>query len=56
MRTVEKLRAMTVGQLVDEIYNDNYSHLEFMDNMNGGDCDCNLHYAMNLILQYREEN
>ena len=24
MRTVEKLRAMTVGQLVDEIYNDNW--------------------------------
>jgi hypothetical protein len=54
MRTVEKLRAMTVGQLVDEIYNDNYSHLEFMDNMNGGDCDCNVCGAINLILEYWE--
>ena len=53
MRTVEKLRAMTVGQLVDEIYNDNYSHLEFMDNM-GGDCDCNIHSALELILEYWE--
>jgi hypothetical protein len=53
MRTVEKLRAMTVGTLVDEIYNDNYSHLEFMDNM-GGDCDCNIHNALNLILEYWE--
>ena len=54
MRTVEKLRAMTVGQLVDEIYNDNYSHLEFMDNMNGGDCDCNVCNSINLILEYWE--
>jgi predicted DNA-binding ribbon-helix-helix protein len=53
MRTVEKLRAITVGQLVDEIYDDNYSHLEFMDNM-GGDCDCNIHSALNLILEYWE--
>ena len=53
MRTVEKLRAMTVGTLVDEIYDDNYSHLEFMDNM-GGDCDCNIHSALELILQYWE--
>jgi len=53
MRTVEKLRAMTVGTLVDEIYDDNYSHLEFMDNM-GGDCDCNIHSALNLILEYWE--
>ena len=53
MRTVEKLRAMTVGNLVDEIYNDNYSHLEFMDNM-GGDCDCNIHSALELILEYWE--
>jgi predicted DNA-binding ribbon-helix-helix protein len=53
MRTVSKLRAMTVGTLVDEIYDDNYSHLEFMDNM-GGDCDCNIHSALNLILEYWE--
>ena len=53
MRTVSKLRAMTVGTLVDEIYNDNYSHLEFMDNM-GGDCDCNIHSALELILEYWE--
>ena len=54
MRTVSKLRAMTVGTLVDEIYNDNYSHLEFMDNMGGDDCDCNIHSALNLILEYWE--
>jgi hypothetical protein len=54
MRTVSKLRAMTVGTLVDEIYNDNYSHLEFMDNMGGDDCDCSIHIALNTILEYWE--
>jgi hypothetical protein len=53
MRTVSKLRPMTVGNLVDEIYNDNYSHLEFMDNM-GGDCDCQIHSTLNTILEYWE--
>jgi hypothetical protein len=54
MRTVSKLRALTVGQLVDEICEDNFSHIEFMENMNGGDCDCNIHYALNLIIEYWE--
>ena len=53
MRTVEKLRAITVGNLVDEIYNDNYSHLEFMDKM-GGDCDCVIHTTLQTILEYWE--
>jgi hypothetical protein len=52
MRTVSKLRAMTVGKLVDEIYDDNYSHLEFMDNM-GGDCDCQIHMVLNFLHDYK---
>jgi hypothetical protein len=43
---------MLVGDLVDKIYNDNYSHLDFMDNMGGEDCDCNIHIALNTIVQY----
>ena len=50
--TVSKLRAITVGQLVDEICEDNFSHIEFMENMNGGDCDCNIHYTLGIIAQY----
>ena len=50
-KTVEKLRAITVGNLVDEIYNDNYSHLELVDNM-GGDCDCVIHTTLQTILEY----
>ena len=47
-------KAYTVGELVDEIYNDNYSHLEFIDNM-GGDCDCHLHITLNTIVKYWEQ-
>ena len=46
---------MTVGDLVDKIYDDNFSHLDFMDNMGGGDCDCLIHNTLNTILEYWEE-
>lgn len=42
----------TIDELVTAIYEDNYSHIEFMEAMNGGDCDCNIHSAMNLIVKY----
>ena len=43
---------MTVDELVNTIYEDNFSHFDFMDNMNGGDCDCNLHMVMDTISEY----
>lgn len=45
---------MTAEQLLEEICEDNFSHLEFMENMNGGDCDCNIHQTLWLIAQYLE--
>ena len=42
----------TIDELVTAIYEDNYSHFEFIENMNGGDCDCLLHSTMNLIVEY----
>jgi hypothetical protein len=42
----------TIDELVTLIYEDNYSHIDFMENMNGGDCDCNIHQAMELIIKY----
>ena len=42
----------TIDELVTNIYEDNLSHFEFMENMNGGDCDCNLHQTMNTIIKY----
>ena len=42
----------TIDELVTAIYEDNYSHFEFMENMNGGDCDCHLHQVMTTIVKY----
>jgi uncharacterized Fe-S center protein len=41
----------TIAQLVEDIYEDNFSHIDFMDNM-GGDCDCQIHSTLNTILEY----
>jgi hypothetical protein len=42
----------TIDELLTAIYEDNFSHFEFMENMNGGDCDCFLHQAMALVVSY----
>ena len=44
----------TINQLVNEIYEDNYSHIELDDNM-GGDCDCHIHVTLNTIVKYWHE-
>jgi hypothetical protein len=50
--TDTKYKPGSVDELVTAIYEDNYSHFEFMENMNGGDCDCHLHNTMRLIESY----
>lgn len=35
----------TVNKVIQLIYEENQSHLDFMDNM-GGDCDCNIHQLL----------
>jgi hypothetical protein len=42
----------SIDELVTNIYEDNYSHLDFMEAMNGGDCDCNIHITLNNIAKY----
>jgi hypothetical protein len=42
----------TISELVNEIYEDNYSHFEFEENMGGEPCDCHLHITMNTIVKY----
>ena len=44
----------TIEQLVNEIYEDNYSHLEFNENMGGKDCKCAIHTTLNTIVKYRD--
>jgi hypothetical protein len=50
--TQTKYKPYTIEELVMEIWESNLSHFEFMENMNGGDCDCDLHTAMNVIIKY----
>ena len=38
-------------KVINTIYEDNYSHLDFMDNM-GGDCDCIIHNVLNYLREY----
>lgn len=45
-------KAYSVDELVTAIYEDNYDHFDFMENMASGDCDCNLHMTMNTIIKY----
>lgn len=42
----------TIAELIQAIYEDNYSHIEFMENMAGGDCDCHIHSVLNFIADY----
>ena len=44
----------TIEQLVNEIYEDNYYHLEFNENMGGEDCKCAIHTTLNTIVKYRD--
>lgn len=37
----------TVDELITNLYEENFGHFEFIESMNGGDCDCNLHTTMN---------
>jgi hypothetical protein len=45
----------TINELVNEIYEDNYSHLE-IDEAMGGDCDCIVHNTLNTIVKYWHES
>lgn len=44
-----------VEKVMNKIYEDNESHFEFMWNMGGGDCDCNLHQTMGVLSGYLEK-
>ena len=40
-----------INQAIQDIYEDNFSHIDFMDNM-GGDCDCNIHQLLQGLASY----
>ena len=39
------------NEVINTIYEDNFGHVDFMDNM-GGDCDCNIHNVLNFLHEY----
>ncbi|MEI6597825.1 MAG: hypothetical protein WCL22_02165 [bacterium] len=39
-------------KVITIIYEDNSSHLEFMDNMGGEDCHCIIHNVLNYLHEY----
>ena len=45
----------TLEQLINEIYEDNYSHLEFDEAMGGEGCTCPIHITLNTIVKYRDK-
>jgi hypothetical protein len=45
----------TIEQLINEIHEDNYSHLEFDENMGGEGCKCAIHTTLNTIVKYRDK-
>ena len=52
--TSTDIKPHTIQELVETIYEDNYDHFDFMENMASGDCDCNLHMTMNTIIKYMQ--
>jgi uncharacterized Fe-S center protein len=47
----QTFKPQTISELVETIYEDNFSHIDFMDNM-GGDCDCVIHSTLQTIVKY----
>ena len=39
-------------ELFNNIYQDNESHIEFVEEMASGDCDCNVHITLNTLAPY----
>ena len=50
MQTITK--PYTIDELLTAIYEDNYSHLEFIVQMTNEECDCKICLTMRTILQY----
>ena len=46
------MQPTTIDELITEIYEDNFSHFEFIENMGGEACDCHIHTTLNTIAHY----
>lgn len=46
----------TIKELILSLYEDNSIHFDFVEDTTGGECDCELHNAMDIIMMYWENN
>lgn len=44
-----------ISEVINTIFEDNFSHFEFIYEMNGGDCDCDLHTTIKTLRLYQGE-
>ena len=42
----------TIDELCQTIYESNLEHIQYIDEMNAGDCDCRIHITLNTIIEY----
>lgn len=38
-----------VAKALEKMYDTHHSHIDFVENMNGGDCDCRVHADMRFL-------
>ena len=48
----EKLDAKSVQELVNAIYEENANHLDFIEDIAGGECSCDIHTTLNTIFKF----
>jgi len=48
----QTINSKTVAQLVEDIYEANYQHIDFMENMGGEPCDCYICVTLQTIVAY----
>lgn len=48
----DKLNAKSVQDLINAIYEENANHLDFMEDMGGSDCACDIHTTLNTIFKF----
>ena len=41
-----------INEAIQAIYGENWEHLDFMENMAGVECDCNIHNLLNGLATY----
>ena len=52
MQMNTQYKPYTIDELCQTIYETNLEHIQYIDEMNAGDCDCRVHITLNTIVEY----